>query len=134
KSLAEQGIRERHVMIEQAHQYHPDLSLERLCDLFSVSRSWYYERSGQSNSDAEEIALRDEIERIILEFSGYGYQRVTHALKRQGWNVNHKRVLRIMGEESLLCHLKKRFVVMTTNSRHGFPVSPNRLADQALTA
>ena len=121
-------------MIEQAHQQHPDLTVERLCDLFSVSRSWYYERGGQPESDAEEIALRDQIERIILEFSGYGYRRVTHALKRQGWQVNHKRVLRIMREESLLCHLKKRFVVLTTNSRHGFPVYPNRLADLVVSA
>jgi putative transposase len=121
-------------MIEQAHQQHPELSIERLCELFGVSRSWYYERSSQPDSEAEKIALRDEIERILLEFAGYGYRRVTHALKRQGWEVNHKRVLRIMREESLLCHLKKRFVVMTTNSRHGFPVYPNRLAGLVLTA
>ena len=82
-------------MIEQAHQQHPELSIERLCELFSVSRSWYYERSNQPESEAEDIALRDQIERIILEFSGYGYRRVTHALKREGWNVNHKRVLRV---------------------------------------
>jgi HTH-like domain len=65
-----------------------------LCELFSVSRSWYYERSSQLESDAQEIALRDQIERIILEFAGYGYRRMTHTLARQGWNVNHKRVLR----------------------------------------
>lgn len=121
-------------MIEQAQQQHPELSIERLCELFGVSRSWYYERSSQPESDAQEIALRDQIERIILECSGYGYRRVTHTLARQGWNINHKRVLRIMREESLLCHLKKRFVVMTTNSRHRFPVYPNRLADLILTA
>jgi putative transposase len=121
-------------MIEQAHQQHPELSIERLCELFSVRRSWYYERSQQPESAAEEIALRDEIERIILEFSGYGYRRVTHALKREAWTVNHKRVLRIMREESLLCHLKKRFVVRTTDSRHGLPVYPNRLAGMMLTA
>ncbi len=39
-----------------------------------------------------------------------------------------------MREESLLCHLKKRFVIVTTNSRHGFPVYPNILAETALTA
>ena len=66
-------------MIEQAHQQYPELSIEGLCELLSVSRSWYYERSGKPESDAEEIALRDQIERIILEFSGYGYRRVTHA-------------------------------------------------------
>jgi hypothetical protein len=57
-------------MIEQAHQQPPELSSERLCELFSVSRSWYYERSKRPESEAEDIALRDQIERIILEFSG----------------------------------------------------------------
>jgi ABC-type cobalamin transport system ATPase subunit len=66
-------------MIAQAHQQHPELSIEHLCELFSISRSWYYERSSQLESAAEEIALRDQIERIIREFSGYGYRRVTHA-------------------------------------------------------
>ncbi len=121
-------------MIEQASQQHPELSIERLCELFDVSRSWYYERGSKPKSDASKTALRDEIERIILEFSGYGYRRVTHALSRQGWRVNHTHVLRLMREESLLCHLKKRFVVKTTNSRHGLPVYPNRLAGLVLTA
>ncbi len=120
-------------MITQAHQAHPQLTLQRLCELFGISRSWYYEHLDQPVDDAEEIALRDQIEHIILEFPGYGYRRVTHALHRQGWSVNHKRVLRIMREESLLCHLKKRFVVTTTNSRHRFPIYPNVLAGVVLT-
>ena len=65
--------------------------------------------------------LRDALEQIILEFAGYGYRRVTHALVRAGWSVNHKRVLRIMREESLLCHLKRQFVP-TTDSHHPFQV------------
>jgi putative transposase len=48
----------------------------------------------------EAVALRDAIEQLILDFPGYGYRRVTHALQRDGWKVNHKRVLRIMREES----------------------------------
>jgi putative transposase len=119
-------------MITQAHQAHPELSLQRLCELFEVNRSWYYEHLKQPKDSAEEMALRDQIEQIILEFAGYGYRRVTHALARQGWQVNHKRVLRIMQEESLLCHLKKRFVIATTNSRHRFPVYPNVLAGVTL--
>jgi putative transposase len=121
-------------MIELAHHEHPELSIERLCELFGVSRSWYYERSSRPESTQEETALRDQIERLILEFPGYGYRRVTHALAREGIVVNHKRVLRIMQEESLLCHLKKRFVVRTTDSRHGLPVYPNVLTDAVLTA
>jgi len=121
-------------MITLAHQEHPDLSIVHLCELLGVSRSWYYEQITQPDQDMQDIALRDQIEHIILEFAGYGYRRVTHALARQGWIVNHKRVLRIMQEESLLCHLKKRFVITTTNSRHGFPVYPNVLAGASLTA
>jgi putative transposase len=121
-------------MITLAHQEHPDLLIVQLCDLLEVSRSWYYEHSDQVDPDSQDIALRDEIERIILEFSGYGYRRVTRELSRRGWHVNHKRVLRIMREESLLCHLKKRFVITTTNSRHGFPVYPNVLAEATLSA
>jgi len=121
-------------MITQAHQAHPELSVQRLCELFELSRSWYYEHLKQPEDDAEEIALRDRIEEIILEFAGYGYRRVTHALAREGWRVNHKRVLRIIQEESLLCHLKKRFVIAITNSRHRFPVYPNVLAGVVLNA
>lgn len=121
-------------MITLAHQEYPKISTQRLCELLGVSRSWYYERDGQADPDPEDIALRDEIERIILEFAGYGYRRVTRELARRGWCVNHKRVLRIMREESLLCQMKKRFVIVTTNSRHGFPVYPNVLADVMLSA
>ncbi len=119
-------------MITLAHQEHPEVSIVQLCDLLEVSRSWYYERGDQA--DPEDIALRDEIERILLEFSGYGYRRVTRELARRGWPVNHKRVLRIMREEALLCQIKKHFVVVTTNSRHGFPVYPNLLSEVTLSA
>ncbi len=30
-------------MITHAYQAHPELSVQRLCELFEVSRSWYYE-------------------------------------------------------------------------------------------
>ena len=121
-------------MIKKAHEDYPDLSIEHLCRLFEVSRSWYYDDMSIEDDDDEETALRDRIEEIILEFSGYGYRRVTHALHREGMQVNHKRVLRIMREESLLCHIKKSFVVKTTDSRHRLPVYPNLLAGRELVA
>ena len=121
-------------MIKKVHEDYPDLSIEHLCRLFLVSRSWYYEYMGKPDENEDETALRDRIEEIILEFPGYGYRRVTHALQREGRLINHKRVLRIMKEESLLCHIKKSFVVKTTNSRHHFPVYPNLLAELDLSA
>ena len=74
------------------------------------------------------MELRNAIERIVLEFAGYGYRRVTAALRRAGWTVNHKRVLRIMREESLLCQLKRRFVSLT-DSAHAFGRYPNLIKD-----
>ena len=107
----------------------PDLSTRRLCTLLGLSRSWWYARAHPAEPDAEAVALRDAIERIVLAFPGYGYRRVTHELRRQGGTVNHKRVLRVMREESLLCHLKRRFVV-TTDSRHRLGSYPNPLRGQ----
>jgi transposase InsO family protein len=46
--------------------------------------------------------------------------------------VNHKRVLRIMREDNLLC-LRRRSFVRTTNSNHGLRVYPNLAKDLKLT-
>ena len=51
---------------------------------------------------------------------------MTAQLQREGWAVNHKRVLRIMREESLLCELQRRWV-KTTESEHGLRTYPNLL-------
>jgi hypothetical protein len=59
-----------------------------------LSRSWYYARPVAAERKVrKDVGLRDAIERIVLEFPGYGYRRVTAALRRAGWRVNHKRVL-----------------------------------------
>ncbi len=119
-------------MIEQVREEHPEISIGRLCELMGVSRSWYYERPSAKQQGAnKDVELRDAIERIVLEFPGYGYRRVTKALQRQGWTVNHKRVLRLMRRESLLCQLKRRFKV-TTDSSHSFGVYPNLLKNVTL--
>jgi transposase InsO family protein len=119
-------------MIAAAQTAYPQLSLRRLCALFGLNRAWYYAAQEEAD-DTAQTALRDAIERVVLDFPGYGYRRVTKALQREGWTVNHKHVLRIMRAESLLCHLKRRFV-LTTTSRHGSQAYPNLLADAVLTA
>jgi transposase InsO family protein len=106
------------------------LPVARACVLLSVSRSWYYDRArGAPRSD---VALQDVIEQIVLEFAGYGYRRVTVELQRRGYAVNHKRVLRIMREQSWLCRLQRRRL-RTTQSDHGLGVYPNRLKDREIS-
>ncbi len=114
-------------MITRARDDHPELSVRRLCVLLGVGRSWYYERPRTPTQVERDVALRDAIERIVLEFPGYGYRRVTQALQREGWTVNHKRVLRVMRRESLLCQLKRRSIA-TTDFGHRLRIYPNLAA------
>jgi len=87
--------------------------------------SFYYKPRGKSSDQMKaEADLRDRIETICLGFPRYGYRRVTYQLKREGMQVNHKKVLKIMRESDLLCRVKRKRV-KTTNSRHRFPRYPN---------
>jgi transposase InsO family protein len=112
---------------------HPEVSVRSLCELFGVSRSWYYDKPDAAEKAQRDVELRDAIERIVLEFPGYGYRRVTEQLRREEWDVNHKRVLRVMRQESLLCQLKKGFVA-TTDSSHSHRTYPNLLEGFALNS
>lgn len=75
-----------------------------------------------------DLELRDEIQSIALEWSAYGYRRITAELRRRGVIVNHKRVLRLMREDNLLCLRKKSFI-RTTDSSHSHRVYPNLAQD-----
>jgi len=109
-------------MIAVTQTTYPDLSIRRLCAAVGAGRTWWYTRP----SAERDTTLRDAIERIVLDFPGYGYRRVTKTLQREAWDINHKRVLRVMREESLLCHLERRFV-RTTDSAHALRTYPNLL-------
>ncbi len=113
-------------MITEAVAITPSLSVRHLCALLDVNRGWYYACPivEREEDETEAVRLREAIERIVLAFPGYGYRRVTRALAREGWPVNHKRVLRVMREESLLCHLKRRFMP-TTDANHDWRTYPN---------
>ena len=77
--------------------------------------------------------LRDSIQKIAVEWPSYGRPRITAELRRRGWEVNPKRVHRLMGEDNLLCVRKRKFVV-TTDSNHTRRIYPNLARDMILTA
>ena len=114
-------------MIREAVAQHPELAVERCCWLLAVSRgSYYYEADELAARELGDRLLCREIERIVLDFPGYGYRRVTAQLRREGWRVNHKRVWRLMRQNGLSCRQKRRWV-RTTDSAHGLTVWPNLL-------
>ena len=105
-----------------------------MCRSAAVSLAGYYRRQADEPraEDKEDLKLRDQIQRIALEWPCYGRRRITAELKRRHWKVNHKRVHRIMREDNLLCLRRRKFVV-TTDSGHALPVHPNLRPDLALT-
>ena len=109
------------------------LTIQRMVELGAVSRASFYrfgeDRRQRSDPDMD---LRDAIQRIALEWPSYGRPRITAELRRRGWEVNPKRVYRLMREDNLLCVRKRKFVV-TTDSNHGRKVYPNLAREMALS-
>lgn len=97
-----------------------------------MSRGGYYRFLNAAGESPEEKELRDAIQRIAIDKPTYGYRRITAQLRRDGWVVNSKRVLRIMREDNLQYHRRKKFV-RTTDSDHGLGVYPNLAKDLLLT-
>lgn len=124
------------MIVQDALSSNLQLSISRSCRALEVSRSgyckWRQEQEASPSDSSEDMALRDEIQGIALEFPGYGYRRITAELQNRGYAVNHKRVLRLMRLDNLLCR-KKKFKPVTTDSSHGLPVYPNLLKNVHIT-
>jgi putative transposase len=90
-----------------------------------VSRAGYYRHWAACKPREEETAVRDAVQRVALAHRRYGYRRIAAQLRRDGVVVNHKRVLRLMREDNLLCLRTRPFVPTTTDSRHEWRVVPN---------
>jgi transposase InsO family protein len=108
------------------------IALQRLCELGQVSRAGFYRWQQMPPAIDDDLDLRDEMQRIAVEFPYYGWRRMQKELRDRGWVVNHKRVRRIMWEDNLLC-LRRRKFVATTDSDHNRPVYPNLAGELALT-
>jgi len=103
------------------------LSIGRMCEVLCVSRATLY-RSVLQGPRQDDTELADSIQHIALEMPSYGYRRITKELGRRGQQANHKRVLRLMREDNLLC-LRKRKFICTTDSGHSLAVYPNLARD-----
>src|SRR6516225_2470460 len=76
------------------------------------------------------MEVRSEIQKVALEHGGrYGYRRITAELRRRGMLVNHKRVARILREDSLLGEARERsfFAGKAANQRDIYLNLANRM-------
>jgi transposase InsO family protein len=100
-------------------------TVERMCRLAEVSRAAYYRDWQRSAPLSEETQLRGVVQRLALAHRAYGYRRISALLRREGRVVNHKRLVRMMREDNLLCLRKPAFRPATTDSDHRWRVWPN---------
>ena len=102
-----------------------------MCELLSVSRSGLNAARGRAPSkrSREDKQLLEQIRAGQRKHRGrYGRRRMTPEVSQTlGQVVNHKRVARLMREHGLQSHKRRRFRVVTTDSKHKYPVAPNVL-------
>ena len=103
-------------------------AVNALCQMTGLSRAGYYRWRVPPLILPVEMELRDQMQQVALESPAYGYRRITAELQRRGFEINHKRVLRLMREDNLLC-LRRRSFVVTTDSNHNLRIYPNLAKD-----
>ena len=84
-------MNEKRECIERDHR---KLSITRQCELIGLPRStWYYEPQPET---AENLHLMRLLDEQYTRTPFYGSRRMVLALGEQGWNVNRKRIQRLM--------------------------------------
>ena len=96
-----------------------DYPVQMLCEVVDLPPSMYYYHSHKS----DELDLRAALEAVAVQHPRYGSRRLTQELKRAGWQINRKRVQRLMQEENLLVQVRR--YCRTTNSKHGYGRYPH---------
>lgn len=105
-----------------------ELGVAPACRVLQVSKTAYRTWLAREPELPPGSAFTKQLHDIASEFPRYGYRRVTAELRRRGIPANHKRVLRVMREESITCK-RHVFTPRTTDSEHGLPVYPNLARD-----
>lgn len=79
------------MLIEPGHE---TLSLSRQCELIGLPRStWYYQPCGESTENLDLMRFLDE---QYTKTPFYGSRRMVACLQREGYDVNRKRIRRLM--------------------------------------
>jgi putative transposase len=108
-------------------------SIDTLCQTLAVSPSGYYDWQRRQQQPGPRV-LADQA--LLQQLQGlhqqsrqtYGSPRLQVLLRRQGQRHGRNRIARLMRLAGLCGRQKRRYRLRTTESRHGFPIAPNRLA------
>jgi putative transposase len=103
------------------------------CRVLLVSVSGYHEHLTRGVNIAQRRHLSDEallvhISAVYAENRGaYGWPRIWRRLREKGIRVGKQRVQRLMQKHGIQARGKRRFRVLTSDSKHSLPIAPNVL-------
>jgi putative transposase len=116
-------------MENHSQQFPVDL----MCEVLRVSRSGYYawrQRAPSPQADRR-VQLTQQIQKAHqASRQRYGSPRVHAELQAQGTSCSKNTVAKLMRQGGIRSKMQRRFVVRTTDGRHGHPVAENRLNQQ----
>lgn len=99
------------------------ISERSACRMASYSRSSYRRPSLRDEADEP---LRERLMELATERPRFGYRRLHVMLRREGWEINRKRVYRVYRELGLAVRRKKRKRVAQANRLpRVVPIAPN---------
>ena len=105
-----------------------------MCKTLKVSSNGYY--SWLRSRGKQEDPMLPHLVKLCFNESmqTYGTRRVKRFLaKEYGWVVSRGRIAKTMKALDLKVKSKKRFRVVTTDSKHNLAISPNRLLQKSDT-
>jgi putative transposase len=93
-----------------------------LCEMVNLERSTYYYQPTEKDDLSWLVLIKD----VIRKHPTWGYRMIAGQLRYDGYQVNEKRIYRVMRENDLVIHRRKRGP-QTTDSTHRYGRYPNLL-------
>ncbi|MCY9511153.1 IS3 family transposase, partial [Paenibacillus larvae] len=94
KNLAlNEPLEARKMMVERNHA---EINVKRQADLLSVNRTSVYRHRKEHRESEENVQIMHRIDEIYMEHPYFGYRRMTRFLRDHGFEINYKRVRRLM--------------------------------------
>lgn len=75
---------------------HPKITIKRQSELLSINRTSVYRKTADHCESLENIQIMHAIDKLYTQHPYFGYRRMTAMLRDQDWNVNRKRIRRLM--------------------------------------
>jgi putative transposase len=102
----------------------------KMCRVFKVSRSGYYHWLNRkpSQREVENSELKPNIVEVHrLSRFRLGSPKIQKELEDRGFYISRPRVARLMKQLEIRSIIHRKFKVVTTDSNHGYTLSPNLL-------